>query len=205
MSFVCNGRSSIHGEVKAQTVEVNGSTSFEAKVDTGSMQINGKADVEGSLSARELRVDGQLKVKAGLSGEDIVVNGYLKVQGACEAESFRSRGCFRVDGLLNAGSIEVDLYTECRAKEIGGETISVRKTELAGALGKLVRALMFAEDALIFDTIEGDEVYLEHTRAGIVRAKNVSLGPGCDIGLVEYADTFNHHPDSRVGESRKSL
>lgn len=36
------------------------------------------------------------------------------------------------------------------------------------------------------ETIEGDDIHLELTRARVVRGNNVSIGSGCDIDLVEY-------------------
>ncbi len=58
---------------------------------------------------------------------------------------------------------------------------------------------------LTTDVIEGDEIYLEYTTAKAVRGKNVTIGQGCNIELVEYVDNFNQHNDSVVRESKKMI
>ncbi|WP_146250199.1 cytoplasmic protein [Paenibacillus flagellatus] len=204
IGFVCNGRATVNGPLLSETVEVNGSTSFNGKLDAGRMRVNGKSDIAGPMAVRDFRVDGHAKVGGHLSGEEIEVNGYLTVKGNCDAESFRSHGCFRIDGLLNAGTIEVNLmFAECRAKEIGGETITVRRTGNGSAIGKLVKALVFSQDALVADAIEGDDVRLEYTKAGVVRGTNVVIGPGSEIGLVEYKDNLSVHTDAKVSASKQ--
>ena len=87
-------------------------------------------------------------------------------------------------------------------KEIGGETIVVRKSDVSSPIGRLVKGLIFPKDLLIAATIEGDEVRLEYTKADVVRGTNVSLGPGCEIGLVEYTGELNRHEDAVVGQSK---
>ncbi|SDD00610.1 protein CcmA, bactofilin family [Paenibacillus sp. UNCCL117] len=205
LTFSSNGRAVVRGAVEAaERVDVNGAATFEQKLAAGEVRINGKADIGGALHAELLRVDGHMKVGEGLSGESVEVNGYLGVHGSCEAELFRSRGCFRIGGLLNAGKIEVELYVECRAKEIGCETVEVRRPLSANPFGKLVRTL-FSGDMLIAGTIEGDDIYLESTKAEIVRGKRVKLGAGCEIGLVEYSESYEQSPEARVRDSRKSV
>jgi len=58
---------------------------------------------------------------------------------------------------------------------------------------------------LPINLIEGDEIYLEYTTAKAVRGKNVTIGRGCNIELVEYVDNFNQHNDSFIRESKKII
>jgi hypothetical protein len=53
--------------------------------------------------------------------------------------------------------------------------------------------------------IEGDDIYLENTVAEIVRGNSVEIGPGCTIGLVEYANKFSKDKDSTVKKETKSV
>lgn len=199
--FVANGKATVRGSVKAHSIEVNGSSSFAA-VETDKLRVNGKSDIEGALTGGNCRIDGHTRVDGPIAVEELEINGSFTAKNNCDAERFRSRGSFRIEGLLNAGAIEIDLYAECRAKEIGGETILVRKTG-DNAISKLVKALIFTRDALITDLIEGDEIYIESTKAAVVRGTNISIGPGCDIGLVEYKGEMKRHPDAVIGEVRQ--
>ena len=44
---------------------------------------------------------------------------------------------------------------------------------------------------------------LVNTTCDTVRGKNVVIGPGCEIGLVEYSDELTVDPDSRVQRKEK--
>jgi len=203
VGFVCNGKASIRGFVQAEHIVVNGSSSFR-NVDTGKMRINGRSDFAGVVQcAGEFRIDGYAKVGSQLTCEQIGLNGFLSVKGNCSAESFESRGSFRIQGLLNAGTIDIELHSECRAREIGGDRIFVRKSRKANPVAKLLKALTFNSEQLTAETIEGDDIQLEYTKADIVRGNHVSIGPGCEIGLVEYSGKFAQHQDAKVKDSRK--
>ncbi|MCL6576409.1 hypothetical protein [Kyrpidia sp.] len=47
------------------------------------------------------------------------------------------------------------------------------------------------------ETIEGDDIYLENTRARVVRGTRVQIGPGCQIGLLEYSEDFSKWTERR--------
>lgn len=202
IGFVCSGKATVRGALKANNVEVNGIASFCDSIDAGKFRVNGKSDIEGPVNAREFRIDGHAKVNGSLNVEEVSINGNVAIKGNCDAERFHSRGSFRIDGLLNAGTIEIELFAECRAKEIGGESILVRKSDFASPFGKLMKALVFSKDLLIADMIEGDEIRLEYTKANIVRGTNVTIGAGCEIGLVEYKGEFKRTGNGIVAESR---
>ena len=90
------------------------------------------------------------------------------------------------------------MYGPCKAREIGGERIAVR----AGR--KLGWFWMWHEKRLTADLIEGDDIVLEYTTAKVVRGRNVSLGEGCDVEVVEYTGTFSRADDAKVGGVSKA-
>ena len=57
---------------------------------------------------------------------------------------------------------------------------------------------------LVTDTIEGDDIYVEYTTAKTVRGNNVRIGDGCDIGLVEYKNSFELDKGSQIKEHVKT-
>jgi cytoskeletal protein CcmA (bactofilin family) len=121
-----------------------------------------------------------------------------------EAEVFLAKGSFTIGGLLNAGQIDIILYGGCRAKEIGGEKITVKKPGIAHKLKRLIFSYIFRVNVdLQADVIEGDEIYLEHTYAKIVRGNNVTIGPGCDIEVVEYKNNFHEQKGAIVKDKIK--
>ena len=57
--------------------------------------------------------------------------------------------------------------------------------------------------SLAAKVIEGDDIYLENTTADMVRGNKVKIGPGCQIGVVEYRDDFTHDPKATIKTTTK--
>jgi cytoskeletal protein CcmA (bactofilin family) len=185
--FHCHGRVKIQGGVKAaQTAEIHGVARIAGHLESGKVNVHGKTNVGGYLS-----------------GEEIEIHGFLDVNGHCNAESFCARGGFRINGLLNAGTIDIQLYAPCEAKEIGGGTIRIQKPGMVSPFSKFIRSILPKIDVLTAETIEGDDIHLENTRAKVVRGSNVTIGPGCIIDLVEYQQHFDQDKDANVLKSRR--
>jgi hypothetical protein len=51
--------------------------------------------------------------------------------------------------------------------------------------------------------IEGDFIDLEYTTADIIRGNIVIIGPGCNVGRIEYRDQITVHPEAKVGKVEK--
>lgn len=198
----CAGHLGIAGNVRGASAKVEGNSSISGNAELETIEVYGQLDVDGDLSFTKMRVDGNTKVRGSLTGEEVKVRGMLKTTGDCEAEVFSAKGAFTVGGLLNAGRIEVYLHAGCEAKEMGGEYIEVRKGG-SSTLNKLLKHIFNNAFILSVDTIEGDDIYLEYTHAKVVRGKNVEIGPGCEIELVESSEEFRLDPDSQVKQHVK--
>lgn len=178
------GTGNMMGKVVATTVTVSGNGDFAGDVQANEFTVSGTSEVRGGVGAGVLKVSGACTILGSVNATSVIVRGTTKIGGDVQAEMFDARGVFSVGGLLNAGSISIELYGGCDAHDIGGEKIDVR-------LGKPWAFLpFFGERNLTADTIEGDNVYLESTRAKVVRGANVEIGPDCKIDLVEYTGTL---------------
>lgn len=200
-SFKCVGNLDMSGHLATGQMSVVGTSTFSGNVQAELLKITGTVSVGGDASLKQLRCSGTLETQGSLSGEEIKLRGQLQIKGDCEADVFRARGVFEVGGLLNAGRMDIKLYETCRAREIGGETILVRRAALLAPFSFFFRPSAFSR--LEADVIEGDSIYLEHTKAGIVRGKQVTIGQGCEIGLVEYKDRLEQKKGSHIADSRK--
>jgi cytoskeletal protein CcmA (bactofilin family) len=179
-NFTVNGKAEIHGSIKAETAEVNGT-----------------ALVEGSLRADRIRIHGKISVDGDLIGDNIQINGTSTVKGNCETEKFEASGKFQM-GTLNAGKIHITLHGSSQIAEIGGEHIQIRKQPgIDFAKWLKVLPIRFG-NKLTAQTIEGDYVYVEFTTAEVIRGKSITIGPGCNIGLVEYTTKFDQDKGSAV-------
>lgn len=194
-----NGASTADGNVKATSIIVNGSGSFTRDVQAGEMIVNGDASVAQGAGIGRLKVKGRASVGGSLAAHEVDLRGTIKVDGDCSADTFVGEGVFTIGGLLNAGTVHVQLFGPCSAREIGGEKVTIAQSRK----GLADFVAMFSEKRLRVDTIEADEVWIENTVARIVRGGTVTLGAGCEINLVEYTGTYTPAPDARVGEARQ--
>jgi len=197
-SVVIEGVGKIDQDTSCETLHVNGVATIRGQVTTRQFTLNGKLNVMGSVVSQVTSIEGHAHIRGKLLSDDITLNGILKLLGDCEAERFKARGGFVIEGLLNAGEVDIALHGQGKAAEIGGERIHVQREEtpyLGKLFGWLVPALKSQLHAQI---IEGDEVQLEATTAGIVRGNHVMIGPGCEIERVEYRSELIIHPEAKV-------
>jgi len=203
-----SGAGRIGGKCEVVRLTVSGTGKFDRQVTADEMKVSGVAKIEGSVTVKELKCSGTFRASETISSEYIKVSGMLHVGGDVEAEIFRTSGGFDIRGLLSADRIEIHPGGRCRAEEIGGERIEVRRygsKESAGLLDSLLRALGNAwRGEVEAKLIEGDEIYLEDTKADVVRGKEIRIGPNCKIGRVEYSGSLEIHDSSEVGEQTRS-
>ncbi len=203
-SVTINGNGSINGDLECVYLRVNGQGNVKGNVKADSFKINGNSSIKGDLTAEKVKINGMTHIDGNLSVEEVETYGNINIGGDCNAEVFRVDGMFAVEGLLNAGELKLNLHGPSRAREIGGEKITVKRTGRFGLRGLKNLILPHAHDkGLSADVIEGDDVYLENTWAKVVRGNNVELGPACEIELVEYNESFKQDEKAVVGTHRK--
>jgi cytoskeletal protein CcmA (bactofilin family) len=216
-----SGRGKITGDVTCTDLIVNGSADAMGAVSCSRLHINGEAGIHGDLKAQELKVRGSGDFKAGVAADEfsvsgsahadksvnaktVKVSGSIHVKGDLSADSFSSSGMFEVGGLLSADSVDLTLdWSTSKAREIGGERITAKVGVTGLSVLRTIFTLGTHTPRLEADSIEGSIVWLEQTRARVVRGHNVTLGDGCDIVLVEYSGTLHKSGSVRVGEERK--
>ncbi|MFF2449312.1 cytoplasmic protein [Neobacillus sp. NPDC058068] len=198
--FECNGSGTVKGDVKANTAKISGNASFKGTIDSQQVTVEGTAKIEKNLYAKHLYVSGKASVGGKVKSEEINCHGILSVGEDCEAEIFKGKYRFTIGGLLNADQVDVEIYGECKAKEIGGQTITVKQHK-GSFIGTLFKP--FFKTQLETDLIEGDIIELENTIAKVVRGNQVKIGPNCQIGAVEYTEEYSQDRNAVVGESKK--
>ncbi|XID95851.1 polymer-forming cytoskeletal protein [Paenibacillaceae bacterium WGS1546] len=199
-----DGVGTVEGDVATERFDCNGMTKIRGRLHADSADIDGMFTIEGNLSARSATVDGHAKVKGSVKADGLAVNGLLNVAGDCEIEHLRLEGAFDVRGLLNAGELSVMLHGKGKAREIGVESIRVRRKS-RGPWGKLLTWIIpHYSPELETYSIEGDDIDLEYTEATAVRGNRVIVGKGCKIDLVEYRTELYVHPSAKIGKEVKT-
>jgi cytoskeletal protein CcmA (bactofilin family) len=202
ISYRVNGAGTNNGRVKAQSVTVNGTANFNGEVQANEFAVNGDATIRDGVGIGRLMVKGNLSIGGSAAATDVELRGFLRIGGDCQAENVTGEGGFTIAGLLNAGNVDVVVQAASTAHEIGGERIVIRQpgAGLSSFTGLLT---LLAEKRLTVDTIEGDVVWLENTTAKVVRGKNVTVGAGCVVDLVEYAESYTPAGAAQVTEARQ--
>jgi len=207
-SFSCVGKALVRGALQSRSTSIMGETRVVGAMDAGECNLMGRMTCEATLRVRKLNCMGQLRVQGQLDAEKVKLFGELTVQGDCNVDQFSSRGAFAIEGLLSVDNLDVQPYGPCKAGEIGGARLEVRRR--GGFLGKIpladwARKHLFGGtgSSLEAQAIEGDDVRLEDTTARIVRGARVHIGRGCRIDVVEYREQYSCAPDSVVGEAKQ--
>jgi cytoskeletal protein CcmA (bactofilin family) len=195
--FKTFGSSTVLKNGKANQFDIFGETEIHGNLDCKVMKVFGTTRVGGTAFIEKASIMGTLEVGDRLVGEQANIKGSLSVKGDSELEIFKSSGSFEIAGLLNAGIIEVSLrYGKCRVSEIGGDKITVKRKASFLSFPK-------SEGLLEVRVIEGDDIILENTKAEVVRGKNIRIGTGCEIGIVEYQEDLKVDAGSVVKEQKK--
>ncbi len=201
--FVINGSGEVIGKMTCKQMIVNGSGQMEGEVSADVLKVRGAADFSGKVKASDVSISGSATAKSGLDTQTIKISGGAKVKGNVNAEQFSSTGRFEIDGLLNAENVDVHLdWSTSKATEIGGETITVMSGTKGFSLISIV-TLGTHNPRLEANLIEGEKIILENTYAKVVRGNHITIGDGCDIGVVEYIGSFHKSGSAKVGEEKK--
>ena len=204
VDFKTSGSSKVIGNLKAETIKISGSTRIEGNVEAEEMKVSGSAHVIGQIKCQSIKINGSTHIAGSLYAEEVIIAGSAQIEKNCEAECFKASGGFKIQGLLNAGEVNIRIGGNCNVQEIGGEHIEVRVSPLDNSIFRKVIDKMFnTKGELNTQLIEGDEIYLQNTNAKIVRGNNITIGEGCNIGLVEYSGEIIVSNDSIVGEQKQ--
>jgi len=205
--FACSGSQRIGGDLIAGTVTISGSCHAGNDVEADQFVSKGRFQIGGLLTADEI------KIELGVFGGNCRANeiGGERIEVRCGGQFWEWRS---EDFERNIGKVGYRLekgLSKLRERfgidiEIGDIDTLVEEISKFGEKIKTKIDLGFGEreQALLeVQTLEGDEIYLEYTKAAMVRGKSITLGPGCRIGRVEYSDSLEVDEDAKVDERAK--
>lgn len=199
VDFKCNGSGHVNGDIKAEKVKISGSGKINGKIDALEMSIEGNGNIQQDAIVKKMKISGKGTIGGNVFGEDMNICGKAIIDGNCEVDTFKSEGQFSVGGLLSADDIFIEMHGECKAKEIGGQTINIKykKSTLSWLFETMFPLRMKTE------LIEGDNIIVEYTITNTIRGNNVTVGPNCEINLIEYTGVCKIDKNANVKETRK--
>ena len=212
IAFSASGSAHCVGDLACtEDIRVSGSGHFGGSVTAASLSVSGSAHIGGDLTIKEIvRVSGSVKVDGEIKSGAVHSAGVLKVEKGIEAEEFRAEGAIDCGGLLNAETVDISMdgRAHSRVGSIGGGEIRVylRKSEKSPKrrlplFSRLVNG--GSSDLTVSELVEGDVIALEGVKAPTVVGRVVAIGAGCEIGLVQYTEECEIHPDAKVEHCEK--
>ncbi|MBQ7874278.1 MAG: hypothetical protein IJ306_03830 [Oscillospiraceae bacterium] len=209
-SFHASG--AYHGE-SVECIEefhVSGSGKNSGDVSAGSFGVSGAYKCEGSVTVKnDAHISGSFGCGKNLKAGELGISGAVKVGGDIEAEHAVIRGGLDCGGLVNAEVLEIYIGQHngwLKAGSIGGSKITVESTGSTHHPGLIEKLFGWNSGNVkleVEDSIEGDEIHLEKTVAKSVIGRNVVIGEGCKIDLVQYTEEVVISPDAQVGSCEK--
>lgn len=219
-----SGSARFSGSVRCPALSIAGSASGAGNIDcTGVVRTAGSVHLNGAITAQELHISGAFRLddacvlqqlkSAGavhfrktLKATQAYAEGNLRVQEGIEAEELTLRkGVLQCGGLLNAEHIRLELVRGPSSVEsIGCGSICVQNVG-ERKLGRLLSLFSHRSAGWleVTESIEGEEIRLEATRAPLVVGDRVTIGRDCVIGLVQYRETVEIHPEAKVERTEK--
>ena len=208
-----SGSSRTGGDLEAATVSIAGSCMMEGGVKAGTfaasgafevgrdltaqtLRGSGTGEIGGDLRAETLKFSGRLIAGGTLKAREAAISGFAECGGNLEADQLQLSGAFDVGGAVSGQRIQIALAGRSRASEIVAPEIAVRGASWRWRI--LDFAWPHSSALLAAETIEGESVHLEATRAGTVRGRQVTIGPGCRIEVVEYSESLHIDPQADV-------
>lgn len=213
------GSCTIEGDVRAGEVKIAGSHIVEGTLrgkeitSAGSLRVSDGVEAEKFLSRGGFEIGGLLsaeEVKIELGGGKVAEIGGARIE-------VRRRGPFwnwrrrrehrrspHMDAHIHEKRVKLGEALEDVFEEIGhiGEEV---ERAVGESLGYAFSHSWPGRGShhLEANTIEGDEIFLEDTRARVVRGKKIQIGEGCEIGTIEYSESLEIHPSSSVSKQVK--
>ena len=194
-----SGAGSVKGDIQCEKMSLSGAASIKGNVQCKKLEIEGATKVEGDLYGENISIEGVVRAKGTLKGNKISISGMVKKVQNCECDEFIASGGFSIKEYINADKVNIEIQGKCRVDEVVGEDISVSFKEKTG-VEAFINSLFAERATLSVESIEGDNIHLEHTIAKVVRGKNITIGEKCHIQVIEYSGELNVSDKSKVSE-----
>lgn len=197
--FIVAGSGIVLGDIEVNIIETSGAFKTLGNLNViEKIQSSGSFKSEKNIVTNKLNIAGSLNCLGGISFDLLEFGGWLKCMENCEGRKICGEGKLRIDGLLSADEIDIRLLGESNINEIGGENIRITEGKR-----QKIRILCFSynqKSELNCKIIEGDNIYLENTRAEVVRGNNITIGKNCVIERLEYSGELNINEKSVIKE-----
>jgi cytoskeletal protein CcmA (bactofilin family) len=221
MRWTVSGTCKVTGDATAAEATVAGLLSIGGRLTVTRMTVRGTLEVLGGTDVRERAdLDGTFHPRgpvhlasarvAGIlrTDSDVRVDHDLAIDGALEAASLHVgvlelTGTATVPGeVVASGRIRAGFRGDSSLGPVQAREVSL-KGPPPGLVPSLVRKVFGGNAHVEVERIEADRVELEAVNVGLVRSKEIVLGPGAQVTEIE-GTIVRQHPTARVGPESRS-
>ncbi len=196
------GKCMMEGGVKAGAFSASGSFEVGRDLQVKALRGAGKGEVGGDVRAETIKFSGRLIAGGTVKAREAAISGFAECGGNLEADQLELSGAFDAGGSVSGQRIRIALAGRSQAAEIVAPEIVVRRASWRWRI--LDFAWPRSSALLTAETVAGDTVHIESTRAGTVRGRQVTIGAGCRIEVVEYSESLQIDPQADVAHYMSS-
>jgi len=196
--FRAAGASKVNGDLRADDADVSGATKINGNAYFGKLDSSGALKVRGKSEGKKLDLSGSSKFEDNVDVKSIDSSGSFSVEGDVNCTSIDLSGLVKIQGILKGEEIMLNNSGKSKINKIEGGDIVVE----SGGSGFF--SFGFGKSgSLEVESISGDDISLENTKAKKVTGNKVIVGRGCKIKDVE-AKELKIHESAKV-ENKKTL
>lgn len=166
-------------------VNAKGNFNVEGKTEIEVLNVSGSATFNHDVKAEMIKLNGTADFQGNVNAQQIKGTGTLSIQKTVKAETFTFDGAISINKKLHADTVTLTI-NKGNIKQIEGNIIKVKSK--GGTLHT--------------DTIQGENIELEHTTADLVEGKNINIGKHCEVKEIK-AKQLKTHESSSVGTVTK--
>ncbi|HEY9186626.1 MAG TPA: hypothetical protein VIR55_01855 [Ignavibacteria bacterium] len=201
-----HGETKIEGNIKSKIAKIFGSIDIKGDSDFKTIKVYGFCHSSLNINSDEIKVHGDLRSDGNVNCEIIDAYGKIKAKGNFNADKFYCIGEVKIEKELNADVLTIYNKGNSKVNLIGGSIINLKKF-LPGGFHKIIHKLLLLDKwkrkLFYVDVIEGDEIYIEYTKAKVVRGKSITIGECCEVDYIEYYDVLNKNGKSIIKKELK--
>ncbi|HAX72083.1 MAG TPA: hypothetical protein DCY20_01025 [Firmicutes bacterium] len=209
--FICSGIAKCKESLQTKTFESSGVTKVGMNLKAHVMEVSGTCKIGGNLEVSQMKTSGIVRVGQNLKAHEIDMTGMLKVEENIETEKLSISGDLKNKGFINAEQVVIQAEGNVLFNEIGAAKVKI-KDERSGTFWSSVLFGVYRLATLNFNgnhaavgkLIEGDEIEIEYSKIDILRGKHIKIGPHCLINEIEYSETLEIDPTSKVVTYKKT-
>ena len=196
-----SGKGILYGTVRCVSFKSSGTSKGESIECLERFKASGSSAFTGNIKAKYIRVAGTLSCapseesqgENNIKCDDLSISGSLKIDGNIEAENVKIAGALKCTGLINAENIMLSADKVMNVGSIGGTNIQIKRKPIS----------TFKRRTVVQSSIEGDNIKVKYVTCPLVTGRNVKIGRGCKIDLVQYIDTIEISRSAKIGKIEK--